>query len=395
MSSAKETTCSAFLDSVHSYLDSVPDLREQLFSQLPYWKASSQKIEIAEDEYEEFQIHLEYSFLHRFTETERLSNAKQLINYKLSEEVKQFDYAPYSRDSLHAIFQTITNYDTYSDSVVIMDKFWANSERCIVVIGQTHSATGSEHEKEYVTQVQNEIFHLYKTLYNNGIDLSIEEGFYMREIDKRIPTKSPRSKIIQSIEKKITFQFDSLYDVLVYGFEDKELYRRADSALKTPYFLLHYLGVDSISFPCSRADFISNFRGYIYSNLKSLPENYSKSLDTALMFSHVHEYSLGFDTIDIPTVISLTNKMLCSANDITLNERNRYAVMATKKAFDYTNRNIAMMKIGDAHLNRNGAGITKVGYNDKLKTIQDFCREEQISYVYIITKTQNMPYFDF
>lgn len=395
ISIATDTTCATFLDSVYSYLDSIPHIKKELLPQLSQWDESTQKIEIAPDEYKEFQIHLRNCLLPRFTPTERLGNLERLITYKLSEEVKQYVYRPYPKDSLHSIFQQITDHNFYSDSVVIKEKYWADSDRLIVVIGQSHSATGSEHEKKIVTQVQSEIFELYKNLYNTGIDLLIEEGFYMREIDLRIPTKSPRSEIAQNIDKKSTFLFDSLFDVLVYGFENKELYQKADSAVKTPYALIDYIHKDSTNFPQSRAAFISNFHHFTKEALRTSPEYFIKNRDTAIMFANVRQALQDYDTIDSKTAFSISNNLLCNANEITLNERNSCAVQATLKAFECTNRNIAMMKIGDAHLNKEIIGLKNIGFSDRLKSIQDYCREAHISYVYIVTKTQSLRYSNF
>ena len=56
--------------------------------------------------------------------------------------------------------------------------------------------------------------------------------------------------------------------------------------------------------------------------------------------------------------------------------------------YKFTNRQMGMLKIGASHLDKRTDENVNSGFSDTLKPVQEFCKKEGISYVYILPKTK-------
>lgn len=392
---ATETTnTSALIDSVAVYLDSVPELKNEIIKGVNEWKKNPKEIRFYPYEYEELRTHLTYSILPKYSFQERVKRATTLIDYKLSEEVKQYNKEKLTKGEVKTIFENLSDQKFYTDSTQVMDSYWADTDRLLVVVGQTHSKTYSELENMNVRDIQNEIYSLYENLYKKGINLFIEEGFFIREVDYRIPTKSSKSKICKDYSKKVSLDFDSLYDVLLYGFEKNELYYKGDSASKLPILIQAYIQDDSIFKSLNTEEFVVEFRAFIENKLDNYPESYKTNLDTSKMYNMIRSYLKDFDTVDSTIADAMFRNFSCDAYHVLINDRNKAVVETVKNIFLYSNSTVAGLKIGGGHLDRNNVGITSVGFENEMISIQDICKKEGISYVYLLTKTQLNLFYD-
>lgn len=380
-----KTSTAIILDSVYTYLDSVPEIRDSVFAQLQEWKHNPREVNFYPDEYKELRIHLKYSVISDYKFRDRVERTLSLLNHKLTEEVNQFLSQKKSIDDIKHVYSRIKDSCTYPNAKVL-DAHWADSDKLLVLIGQTHSFNYSEEENKLVSLIQNEIFSLQENLLRNGIDLLLQEGFFDREIDWDIPTKLPRADIYKNIDHRMLYKFDSLYNCTCYGFENNCLFAKADSLMKVALFFNLFVSQDSSLFPLSQ----SNFEKYILLNAqKNIAEypHYDRNFDADRLIDSVH--AIFPDSIIDYTLAREKSTMLTQfAQEIIINQRNESAVACAENVFEYTNKQMAILKIGAGHLDPRVSDIAKMGFCDRLITVQDFCKKENISYVHIVTKSQ-------
>ena len=386
---SQETKTSNIVDSVYSYLDSVPEIRNIVCKDLTKWKQNPQKIYFYNEEYATLKIHLKYSLLPNCSYNERINKTLNLLHYKLSELVTQFNTKLRTKDEIKEVFNQIVDSSHYKNNACILDSYWANTDKIVVLIGQIHSSQFTEKENKLVTKVQEEIYNVQDSLYNYGFDLLIEEGFPIREIDSHIPTKMTKAEICKDIEKKMTLKFDSLHNAIVYGFENFSIYNQRCDSLKKIQTMLEFFAInDSIKFPIKTDKFIASFNLYVINNYNTFPIQNYMNLDTAKMYRIISEKLKNEKPIELMKFRTIWNKQFCEAYKVILNERNEMLVSSILDIYKYTNKQMAMLKIGSGHLDGRVNDLAIVGFGDKLKTVQSFCKKEGISYVYILTNTQ-------
>jgi len=386
---SQETNTSNIVDSVYSYLDSVPEIRNIVCKDLTKWKQNPQKIYFYNEEYATLKIHLKYSLLPNCSYNERINKTLNLLHYKLSELVTQFNTKLRTKDEIKEVFNRIVDSSHYKNNASILDSYWANTDKIVVLIGQIHSSQFTEKENKLVTKVQEEIYNVQDSLYNYGFDLLIEEGFPIREIDSHIPTKMTKAEICKDIEKKMTLKFDSLHNAIVYGFENFSIYNQRCDSLKKIQTMLEFFAInDSTKFPINTDKFLYSFNSYIHNNYNTFPIQYYMNLDTAKMYRIISDKLKNENPNEIMKFRAIWNKQFCEAYKVILNERNEMLVSTILDIYKYTNKQMAMLKIGSGHLDGRVNDLAIVGFGDKLKTVQSFCKKEGISYVYILTNTQ-------
>lgn len=386
---ANVLTTKTVIDSVYEYLDTVPELRNVIINNVLEKVNPTDTIRFYPEEFEELKVHLKYSILPKYSNKQKIVRAVTLLDYKLNEEVKQYKTTLFSERQLSQIFKHLRNNGIYADEVKVLDSYWAASDKMLVLIGQTHGNIYSEEENKRVCEVQNEIASVYETILASGIDLIVDEGFYVREIDTRIPTKSPLIKIYNDYTKKTAYQFDSVNNTILYGFEDMKLYFQADSAVKIPLFLYTYRVKDSLLFPMTYNQLSARMHQFVETGLDDYPEHYRRSLDTIKLFNLLEEAFISKkDSVTGDDLFKLEHTLFKEANLFAINNRNYGAMDAINDIFNYTNRNAAILKIGANHLEKNNNENVRLEIEDKVITIQDLCKTQNISYIYISTRTQ-------
>lgn len=378
-------TSAIVVDSIRKYLHEVNhEIDDSLAGCLIYWEEEAAPLFLTQYEYIELQQHIWSSLNSRYTKKQKNNNLIQLINYKLSQEMDEYNTPDLQLDEV----TTSPFYDSsfWNGLATIEESYKGNAPFMVVLIGQKHEFYHTEAEKRVIRGIQDNIIDIQNKLYQNGVKAFAYEGGSFKEKSSNIPTNLTYEQLTELYEKKCEVEFEENNDdIYSYGIESLLLHRRADSLFTNTYIIEKYAEFDSSAFPMDTMMLFKKLTSYLEQNTEDFQLSNLK-LQPQRIIDTVASFFSGQDSVTFSDINSLCAKTAKDANNVILNERNRVFANNLIELHDMTRVPIIALKLGVNHL-RLHPFFEKLGLN--LERVQDILKEQDVSFIYLMPDSVN------